>query len=174
MGSSWYKTRIAWEILVFYAMYMATRPQGFALVLVPVYFIKHSVSCYICHAQHLCCVELALLTINVQPSCTWWRRYDMSTCTSISNNWQLTIIILTRSLYSWFSKYLCSAISLKLKHRGCWCLGGGTEAIRHEATLPKYLALLGRSSSRSLHCAKSGKWPTVKATRHEATYLSLT
>ncbi len=26
---------------------MATRPQGFALVLVPVYFIKHSVSCYI-------------------------------------------------------------------------------------------------------------------------------
>ncbi len=26
---------------------MATRPRGFALVLVPVYFIKHSVSCYI-------------------------------------------------------------------------------------------------------------------------------
>ncbi len=25
----------------------ATRPRGFALVLVPVYFIKHSVSCYI-------------------------------------------------------------------------------------------------------------------------------
>ncbi len=47
MGSSWYKTHIAWEILVFYAIYMATRPWGFALVLVPVYFIKHSVSCYI-------------------------------------------------------------------------------------------------------------------------------
>ncbi len=28
------------------AIYMATRPRGFALVLVPVY-IKHSVSCYI-------------------------------------------------------------------------------------------------------------------------------
>ncbi len=27
-------------------IYMATRPRGFALVLVPVYFIKHSVSCY--------------------------------------------------------------------------------------------------------------------------------
>ncbi len=47
MGSSWYKTHIAWEILLFYAIYMATRPRGFALVLVPVYFIKHSVSCYI-------------------------------------------------------------------------------------------------------------------------------
>ncbi len=32
---------------MFYAIYMATRPRGFALVLVPVYFIKHSVSCYI-------------------------------------------------------------------------------------------------------------------------------
>ncbi len=32
---------------MFYAIYMATRPQGFVLVLVPVYFIKHSVSCYI-------------------------------------------------------------------------------------------------------------------------------
>ncbi len=30
-----------------YTMYMATHPRGFALVLVPVYFIKHSVSCYI-------------------------------------------------------------------------------------------------------------------------------
>ncbi len=30
-----------------FAIYMATRPRGFALVLVPVYFIKHSVSCYI-------------------------------------------------------------------------------------------------------------------------------
>ncbi len=31
-----------------YAIYMATRPRGFALVLVPVYYlIKHSVSCYI-------------------------------------------------------------------------------------------------------------------------------
>ncbi len=44
-------------------------------------------------------------------------------------------------------------VNEKWKHRGCWCLGGGTEAIRHEAT---YLALLGRSSSRSLHCAKVG------------------
>ncbi len=53
---------------------------------------------------------------------------------------------------------------LKWKHRGCWCLGGGTEAIRHEATYLSLLALLGRSSSRSLlnlHCAKSGKWSTV-------------
>ncbi len=36
---------------MFYAIYKATRPQGFALVLVlvlvPVYFIKHSVPCYI-------------------------------------------------------------------------------------------------------------------------------
>ncbi len=32
---------------MFYAIYMATRPRGFALVLVPVYFIKHSASCYI-------------------------------------------------------------------------------------------------------------------------------
>ncbi len=30
---------------------MATRPRGFALVLVPVYFIKHSVSCYIYYIQ---------------------------------------------------------------------------------------------------------------------------
>ncbi len=30
---------------MFYAIYMATCPRGFALVLV--YFIKHSVSCYI-------------------------------------------------------------------------------------------------------------------------------
>ncbi len=37
-GSSWYKTHIAWEILVFYMQ--ATRPRGFALVLVPVYFIS--------------------------------------------------------------------------------------------------------------------------------------
>ncbi len=35
---------------MFYAIYMATRPRGFALVLVPVYFIKHSVSCiYLLH-----------------------------------------------------------------------------------------------------------------------------
>ncbi len=27
-GSSWYKTHIAWEILVFYAIYMATRPRA--------------------------------------------------------------------------------------------------------------------------------------------------
>ncbi len=53
-GSSWYKTHIiAWEILVFYAIYMATRPRGFALVLVPVYFTKHSVSCYIYYVQIL-------------------------------------------------------------------------------------------------------------------------
>ncbi len=31
---------------MFYAIYMATRPRSFALMLVPVYFIKHSVSCY--------------------------------------------------------------------------------------------------------------------------------
>ncbi len=36
---------------MFYAIYMATRPRGFALVLVPVYFVKHSVSCYIYYIQ---------------------------------------------------------------------------------------------------------------------------
>ncbi len=38
---------------MFYAIYMATRPRGFALVLVPVYFIKHSVSCYIYYQKHM-------------------------------------------------------------------------------------------------------------------------
>ena len=38
-GSSWYKIHIAWEILVFYAIYMGTRTRARA--------IKHSVSCYI-------------------------------------------------------------------------------------------------------------------------------
>ncbi len=32
-------------------IYMATRPRGFTLVLVPVYFIKHSVSCYIYYKE---------------------------------------------------------------------------------------------------------------------------
>ncbi len=31
---------------------MATHPRGFALVLVPVYFIKHSVLCYIYYIQY--------------------------------------------------------------------------------------------------------------------------
>ncbi len=36
---------------MFYAIYMSTSPRGLALVLVPVYFIKHSVSCYIYYIQ---------------------------------------------------------------------------------------------------------------------------
>ncbi len=31
-GSSWYKNHIAWEILVFYAIYMATRPRARACI----------------------------------------------------------------------------------------------------------------------------------------------
>ncbi len=35
------------------------------------------------------------------------------------------------------------------------CMHGGTEAVQHEATyISLLIALLGRSSSRSLHCAK--------------------
>ncbi len=37
------------------------------------------------------------------------------------------------------------------KHRGCWCLGGGTEAIPHEANL-SLLALI------TLALYKNGKW----------------
>ncbi len=39
---------------------------------------------------------------------------------------------------------------------GCWCLGGGTEAIPHEAN-SSLLALL----ALVVHCTKNGKWSTV-------------
>ncbi len=41
---------------------------------------------------------------------------------------------------------------------GCWCLGGGTEAIPHEANLSTCSA--SASSSLNLHCTRNGNdWP---------------
>ncbi len=47
---------------------MATRPRGFALVLVPVYFIRHSVSCYIYYIA-MWSADCNLPIFQVQRSC---------------------------------------------------------------------------------------------------------
>ncbi len=47
---------------MFYAIYMV---RGFALVLVPVYFIKHSVSCYIYYISHtIICFNIEIVDVQ--------------------------------------------------------------------------------------------------------------
>ncbi len=87
---------------MFYAIYMATRPRGFALVLVPVYFIKHSVSCYIYYI-HYCLVLI-------------FHALDILAAFIVDDSLQvLPLSMLLVSVREWTPSYLTTCNVLEMK-----------------------------------------------------------
>ena len=111
-GSWWYKTHnytCSMIILVFYAIYMQL-----PLVLVPVYFMKHSISCYV-NKCILSCHIYRLTGLSILGASQWTETLlaitHMATCRCVhfhqTKKWALNVsmikdwVLLVLACYSW-------------------------------------------------------------------------
>ncbi len=86
-GSSWYKTHIAWEILAFYAIYMATRPRARACI----FHKTLGLMLYLLHT----CMQLLYLYImgpwKVFIACVWTQRREVWTQLTLCLQFAITL-----------------------------------------------------------------------------------